>query len=194
MLQGAATRDSGSGQPEKDAQDKLSEYVKEQLPGLAARDLQTLAGSMEKLDIKLRQVNVNPSGASINNLGGTGLVDRCQSCHLGTDPLIVPVTMTVTKADLGLGKSKDAPQRKFIVDQVQVRNAKVSYGGAVSVDLGNVQLRDLGKKKGGATAAELTDEVWTELSRTALSRAPAAVEELRDKAKGAADKLRGLVK
>ena len=96
-------------QPEKDAQDKLSEYVKEQLPGLAARDLQTLAGSMEKLDIKLRQVNVNPTGASLNNLGGTGLVDRCQSCHLGTDPLIVPVTMTVTKADLGLDKSKDAP-------------------------------------------------------------------------------------
>jgi len=93
----------------KTAQDKLSEYVKEQLPGLAARDLQTLAGSMEKLDIKLRQVNVNPTGASLNNLGGTGLVDRCQSCHLGTDPLIVPVTMTVTKADLGLDKSKDAP-------------------------------------------------------------------------------------
>src|ERR1700674_171592 len=95
--------------PEKDAQDKLSEYVKEQLPGLAARDLQTLAGSMEKLDIKLRQVNVNPTGASINNLGGTGLVDRCQSCHLGTDPLIVPVTLTLTKADLALDKSKDAP-------------------------------------------------------------------------------------
>jgi cytochrome c551/c552 len=96
-------------QPEKDASDKLNEYVKEQLPGLAARDLQTLAGSMEKLDIKLRQVNVNPTGASLNNLGGAGLVDRCQSCHLGTDPLIVPVTMTVTKADLGLAKSNDAP-------------------------------------------------------------------------------------
>src|SRR5260370_16292973 len=96
-------------QPEKDAQDKLSEFVKEQLPGLAARDLQTLAGSMEKLDIKLRQINVNPNAASINNLAGTGLVDRCQSCHLGTDPLIVPVTMTVTKVDLGLNKSKDAP-------------------------------------------------------------------------------------
>ena len=96
-------------QPEKDAQDKLAEYVKEQLPGLAARDLQTLAGSMKNLDIKLRQVNVNPTGASLNNLGGTGLVDRCQSCHLGTDPLIVPVTLTVTKADLGLEKSKEAP-------------------------------------------------------------------------------------
>ncbi len=94
----------------------------------------------------------------------------------------------------GASSSKDAPQRKFIVDHVQVLKAKVSYGGAVTVDLGDVHLRDLGKKKGGATAAELTDEVWTELSRVALSRAPAAIEELRDKAKGAADKLRGLLK
>jgi cytochrome c2 len=96
-------------QPEKDATDKLNEYVKEQLPGLAARDLYTLGQSVQKLDVKLRQVNVNPSGASLNNLGGTGLVDRCQSCHLGTDPLIVPVTMTLTKADLGLAKNNDAP-------------------------------------------------------------------------------------
>ena len=91
-------------------------------------------------------------------------------------------------------ESKDAPQRKFIVDHVQVRNAKVSYGGAVTVDLGTVQLRDLGKKKGGATAAELTDEVWRELSRMAIARAPAVIEELRDKAKGASDRLRGLIK
>jgi hypothetical protein len=91
-------------------------------------------------------------------------------------------------------KSKDAPQRKFIVDHVQVRNAKVSYGGAVTVALGDLHLRDLGKKKGGATAAELTDEVWTELNRIAISRAPAAIEELRDKAKSATDKLRGLIK
>ena len=91
-------------------------------------------------------------------------------------------------------KSKDAPQRKFIVDHVQVRKAKVSYGGAVNVDLGDVHLRHLGKKKGGATAAELTDEVWSELSRTAISRAPAAIEQLRDKAKDAEQRLRGLVK
>jgi len=96
-------------QPAKDAQDKLNEYVKEQLPGLAAKDLFTLGQSIKNLDIHLRQVNVNPSGASLNNLGGAGLVDRCQSCHLGTDPLLVPVTMTLTKADLGLAKSKDAP-------------------------------------------------------------------------------------
>jgi len=90
--------------------------------------------------------------------------------------------------------SKDAPQRKFIVDHVQVRNAKVSYGGTLTVDLGDVQLRDLGKKKGGATAAELTDELWSELSRLAIARAPAAIEQLRDKAKDTTDKLRGLLK
>ena len=96
-------------QPAKDAQDKLNEYVKENLPGLQARDLQTLSESMSNLDIRLRQINVNPTGASLNNLGGAGLVDRCQSCHLGTDPLLVPVTMTLTKADLGMAKSMDAP-------------------------------------------------------------------------------------
>src|SRR2546421_1637073 len=56
------------------------------------------------------------------------------------------------------GASKDAPQRKFIVDHVQVRHAKVSYGGLASAELPDVHLRELGKKKGGATAAELADE------------------------------------
>jgi cytochrome c551/c552 len=96
-------------QPAKDAQDKLNAYVKEQLPGLASKDLFSLSESMKGLDIHIRQINVNPTGTSLNNLGGAGLVDRCQSCHLGTDPLIVPVTMTLTKADLGLGKNNDAP-------------------------------------------------------------------------------------
>src|SRR6202161_3236535 len=96
-------------QPAKDAQDKLNAYVKEQLPGLAAKDLFTLSQSMKNMDVHIRQINVNPTGTSLNNLGGAGLVDRCQSCHLGTDLLIVPVTMTLTKADLGQAKSNDAP-------------------------------------------------------------------------------------
>ena len=96
-------------QPTKDAVDKQAEYVKEQLPGLASKDIFSLSQSIKGLDVQIRQINVNPSGASLNNLGGAGLVDRCQSCHLGTDPLLVPVTMTLTKADLGLAKSTDAP-------------------------------------------------------------------------------------
>ena len=95
--------------PAKDAQDKLNEYVKEQLPGLASKDLYTLADSMKHLDIRLRQINVNPSGTSINNLGGElAWWIAVNPATLRTDPLLVPVTMTLTKADLGLAKNNDA--------------------------------------------------------------------------------------
>ena len=89
---------------------------------------------------------------------------------------------------------RQGPQRRFIVDHVQVRKAKVSYGGAVSVDVPDVQLRDLGRKSGGATAAQITQEIWTALTRQAAAAAPGALRDLEDKAKGAMDKLRGVFK
>ncbi len=93
----------------KDAQTALNEFVKEKLPGIGASDLAGLIQNVSSMDVTLRQINVNPSGAQINYLGGVGLVDRCQSCHVATDPLIVPVTMTLTKANLGLANNHDAP-------------------------------------------------------------------------------------
>ena len=64
------------------------------------------------MDIKLRQINVNPPGTQINYIGGVGLVDRCQSCHVATDPLVVPVVMTLTKADLGVAKEQGCAVRQ----------------------------------------------------------------------------------
>ena len=61
------------------------------------------------MDVKLRQINVNPPGTQVNYLGGVGLVDRCQSCHVATDPLVVPVVMTVDQGRPGPSHSKDAP-------------------------------------------------------------------------------------
>src|SRR5580704_5449820 len=95
--------------PVKDAQDKLNDYVKRNLPGLSLAALEGLRNSLTTFKVDLRQINVNPTGTMINNLGGAGLVDRCQSCHIAMDPLVVPVTMTLTKADLGMAKSHDAP-------------------------------------------------------------------------------------
>lgn len=95
----------------------------------------------------------------------------------------------------GDGKAeKAAKERRFIVDHVQVRKARVSYGGALSVDVPDLQLRDLGKKQGGATAAEITREIWTALTRQAIAAAPGAIRDLEEKAQGAADRLRGLLK
>ncbi|MGH9776131.1 MAG: hypothetical protein ACRD50_14425 [Candidatus Acidiferrales bacterium] len=95
--------------PAKDASAKLAAFLDEKLPGLASSTLEVLLQSAENMDIHIRQINVNPSGALINYVGGAGLVDRCQSCHVGTDSTLVPTVMTLTKADLGLAKSKDAP-------------------------------------------------------------------------------------
>ncbi len=93
----------------KDAQAALDAFVKERLPGLGSADLQGLLNSVSGMDIKLKQINVNPPGTQINYVGGVGLVDRCQSCHVATDPLLVPAVVTLTKADLGVARDKNAP-------------------------------------------------------------------------------------
>jgi cytochrome c551/c552 len=93
----------------KEAQTTLDAFVKERLPGLGSADLAGLLQSTTNMDVRLRQVNVNPPGTQINYVGGVGLVDRCQSCHVATDPLLVPAVLTLTKADLGVAKDKDAP-------------------------------------------------------------------------------------
>jgi hypothetical protein len=58
----------------------------------------------------------------------------------------------------------------------------------------DLHLRDPGQKTGGATAAEITREVWTAVTRQAIAAAPGALRGLEEKAKSAADKLRGLFK
>ncbi len=95
--------------PLHDAQAALGDYVTNHLPGLSSATLEGLLHNVEDTDVKLVQINVNPAGAQINWVGGAGLVDRCQSCHLGTDPKFVPPQLVVTKADLGLARSHDAP-------------------------------------------------------------------------------------
>ncbi|MFZ3332011.1 MAG: hypothetical protein WA197_15355 [Candidatus Acidiferrales bacterium] len=95
--------------PAKDARAELAQYTSEHLPGLSSTSLEGLQHAMEDFDENIIQINVNPPGASLNNLGGAGLVDRCQSCHVATDQKYVPAQLTLTKADLGMAKSNDAP-------------------------------------------------------------------------------------
>ena len=95
--------------PAKAARIQANLYLSDHLPGLSSTALDGLLNSARDWDETLIQINVNPSGASINNLGGAGLVDRCQSCHVGTDQKLVPSQLVLTKADLGMAKSNDAP-------------------------------------------------------------------------------------
>ena len=95
--------------PAKDARAELATYLSDKLPGLSSATIEGLYHSARDWDQTLLQINVTPPGAVINYLGGAGLVDRCQSCHIGTFPTLVPAGLTVTKADLGMAKSHDAP-------------------------------------------------------------------------------------
>ena len=95
--------------PVKDAQDAMAKYAGDKLPGLNSEQLRGLLNTVQSMDVSLIQINVNPPGHEINDVGGVGLTDRCQSCHVGMEPKYVPASMTLTKADLGLQKSNDAP-------------------------------------------------------------------------------------
>lgn len=107
------------------------------------------------------------------------------------------IESVLPKSEAGRGDSKAeqrAKERRFIIERVQVRNARVSYGGSVNVNVPDLQLRDLGKKSGGATAAQITQEVWTAVTRQAIASAPATIRGLEEKAKSAVDSLKGLFK
>jgi len=95
--------------PSKDLITQRDAFFKEKMEGLTGQQLSGLLTAVQSMNVDIRQINVNPQNPTINNFGSGGLVDRCQSCHLGTDPKLVPLGMTVTKADLGLAKSNDAP-------------------------------------------------------------------------------------
>jgi hypothetical protein len=95
--------------PVKDAQDRLNAYVAQKLPGVDTAQIDGLLEKVRNMDVKLIQIYVYPPGQSINYSGGGSLTDRCQSCHIAMDPEFVAATMTVTKADLGLAGSHDAP-------------------------------------------------------------------------------------
>ncbi len=74
-------------------------YFQEHLEGLSADQIKSLQTAVRQMNVAIRQINVNSAG----------LVDRCQSCHVAMDPKLVPPTMELTKASLGMEKSKDAP-------------------------------------------------------------------------------------
>ena len=95
--------------PVKDAQTAMAALIADKLPGLTADQLEGLLKTVHDMDVTLIQINVNPPGTQINDIGGAGLTDRCQSCHVGMEPKYVPAALTVTKTDLGLQKSNDAP-------------------------------------------------------------------------------------
>ncbi|HYR05966.1 MAG TPA: hypothetical protein VEP71_04715 [Gallionella sp.] len=74
------------------------------------------------------------------------------------------------------GKPKQGSGKKMIIDSFVIRNAKVNYNDMMELKLPDIELRNVGKKTGGATSAQVAKAIITELNtKLALALAKMAV-------------------
>ncbi len=74
-------------------------FFDDRFVGLTGGQIRQLQAGLQRMSVNLRQINVDSAG----------LVDRCQSCHIGMDTSLVPGNVALTKADLNLAENTDAP-------------------------------------------------------------------------------------
>ena len=104
---------------------------------------------------------------------------------------------------------KDAkPALKLIVEQLSIRDARVSYapgvlqGKSIDFSLPNIEMRNIGKSKGGVTPGELANEITAaveaqvirSLNQSLKGAAGAVGKSVGDAARGVGDKVKGLFK
>lgn len=68
---------------------------------------------------------------------------------------------------LGTAQKKDEkaePGKKMIVESLVIRNARVNYNGMIELSLPDIELHNIGKKRGGATSAEVVKAIISELN------------------------------
>ena len=102
---------------------------------------------------------------------------------------------------LGKGsKGKSSQGKKMIVEHLSIRDIKVTYspilleGKGFEISLPDIELRDIGKAKGGVTSGELaknvTDALMTRMTRAITN----TLRNTADITKSVTDSVRGLFK
>lgn len=102
---------------------------------------------------------------------------------------------------LGKGrKEKASPENRMIVDHLSIRDIKVTYspilleGKGFEISLPDIELRDIGKNKGGVTSGELakvvTDALMTRMTRAITN----TLRGTADITKSVTDTVKGLFK
>lgn len=82
---------------------------------------------------------------------------------------------------LGPDKAEKKPGKKMIIEELTIRDAKVSYspalmqGKRIDLALPNITMRNIGKGKGGVTSAELAKEIVDVLRNQLVKAAANAV-------------------
>jgi len=74
------------------------------------------------------------------------------------------------------GKAGENGGKKMIIGSLVIRNARVNYNDTLELTLPDIELRNVGKKTGGATSAQVVRAIITELNiKLTLALAKAAV-------------------
>jgi len=99
------------------------------------------------------------------------------------------------------GDGKESVKRRFVIEKVSITGGKVLMtnaslkGQGVTFDLPEVQLRDIGKGKGGVTASEAAAVVTSALQNRIAQKILTNADLLRcGGVEGAIDALKGLIK
>ena len=106
------------------------------------------------------------------------------------------------QAEAAKGESRGPlAKRRFIIERFEIRGARVMMttaglrGQGVSFDIPDVQLRDVGKGRGGVTASEAAAQVTSALQNRIAQKVLTNVDLLRKGGvEGAVDALKGLLK
>jgi hypothetical protein len=93
------------------------------------------------------------------------------------------------------------PRHRYIVDRISIRAVEVTvthpalHGQGITFELPEVELSDVGKRQGGATAGEVADAVTSALEQKIAQRLLTRLDLLRQGGvQGAIDALRGLIR
>ena len=91
------------------------------------------------------------------------------------------------------GKS-EGPGKKFIIENLVVRDGKAHFGTTLSSPIPDLHLRDVGKKTNGATAGEAFKQTWEALLRSVGNLASRVGSAIKEGAQGAVEGVKKLFK
>jgi hypothetical protein len=104
-------------------------------------------------------------------------------------------------ADSAEPRGQKGAARRFIIDRLTIRNAKVTMtnpalkGQGITFDLPDIQLTDIGKRQNGLRASEVANLVATTLINRIAQKLLTSLDLLRKGGvEGAVDALKGLLK
>ena len=82
--------------------------------------------------------------------------------------------------------------KKVIIKSFEIRDAEVNYNGTIDLPIPNIELRDIGKKSGGASFAQVSKKIFSELNSKLSFSKSSVIDSVGSAAKGAGNAIKGL--